>query len=323
MVESVSIADWTRFDAEHPAPTFFARPAWALALQESYPGCAATPLRVRLGDGRYLLVPLIQENGGPLRWRSFCGFPLGAYTCFIHEDGTLASTAQATEAVEQLARYCDVLRIFPWPLAPRPAIKIGVARAHETAVIDLSHGIEVALAGVTGISRRMAGQAARRGVSCAPSTDPDAVDRYFGLLAEAAKRWGLPRTHLSKQLLESVVRLGGRDAEVWFAQHDGEIIAGGVVLFGARELFFWTAAMRHEHGRLRPSNALNIALLHAAAERNVTWYNLGSSEGLPGVARFKRDLGAHDVSYTETEITTLRYSLYSQLRRAVTPRHSA
>jgi hypothetical protein len=55
----------------------------------------------------------------------------------------------------------------------------------------------------------------------------------------------------------------------------------------------------------------------------MSWYNLGSSEGLPGVARFKRDLGADAIPYSEFKLARTPYKLYKRVRRAIGARASA
>jgi hypothetical protein len=78
--------------------------------------------------------------------------------------------------------------------------------------------------------------------------------------------------------------------------------------------------MRSDFGTLRPSNALNVALITAAARRGVRWYNLGESEGLPGVARFKQGLGATTIAYSTWRRERPSYALYSALRALATPK---
>lgn len=322
MIDRMTLDEWLAYDAAHPAPTFFARPAWALALAQAYPNMHPAPLRVRVRGGRGVIVPLMQMHGGALRWREYCGFPLGGYTCFMHEDGTPADADEGNRIVSEIARFADAATIVPWPLAPSPAPS-HESVSHETAVVDLRDGIERALAGVDGVFRRMAGQAVRRGVVCAPSRDADATDVYYDLLEASAKRWGLERPGIPKALIAALVQHGGTGVEIWLARAEGRAIAGGVVFYGSQEFFFWSAAMLAEYGRLRPSNALNFALLHAAADRGMSWYNLGSSEGLPGVARFKRDLGAREIAYSEFSLARTPYKLYRNVRRAISARASA
>lgn len=321
MIERLGIEEWLAFDAAHPAPTFFARPAWAISLAQVYPGMRPVLLRIAIKNDAPVLLPLMQMHGGLLRWREFRGFPLGGYTCFLRENGTLAPPAACAAALTQLTAISDTATIVPWPLGPAPAVPAHAT--HETSVIDLSSGLESALSNVDGAFRRMAGQAARRGVICEPCSDPDAVDRYYALLESSAKRWGLEAPTIPKHLITALTENGGPDVQVWFARAEGCDIGGGVVFYGSREFFFWSAAMLSEYGRLRPSNALNFALLRAAAERGMHWYNLGSSEGLPGVARFKKDLGTTDITYYEYQIARSRFKLYTNVRRTIAPRVTA
>jgi CelD/BcsL family acetyltransferase involved in cellulose biosynthesis len=319
MIERLSLDEWTAFDAAHPAPTFFARPAFALSLSQAFDGMTPAPLRITAPGTPPLIVPLMRiRKAGVLQWRYYRGFPLGGYTCFLHEDGTPASAAECDAALEQLRRFADAVTIVPWPLAEQPASASGPL--HETSIVDLSRGIDAALAGVAGIFRRMAGQAERRGVVCEPSSGAGAVDVYYELLEASAKRWGLERPAIPKTLFTALVQNGGRDVEIWFAHAEGRAIGGGVVFYGATEFFFWSAAMLAEYGRLRPSNALNFALMRAAAARGMSWYNLGLSEGLPGVARFKDNLGAMEIPYREVHLQRAPYKMYVKVRRALAGR---
>lgn len=321
MIEQLSIEEWRAFDAAHPAPTFFARPAWAISLAETYNNADPAPLRIRVSGEPALIVPMMRMRGGVLPWREYRAFPLGGYTCFLTESGTPASEAHCNRAVAELRRFADCSTIIPWPLAGRPSAP--GAKMHETSVVNLSNGIDAALSGVAGIFRRMAGQAERRGVVCAPSTDSNAVDTYYELLEASAKRWGLEHPAIPKNLIAALVTHGGKDVEIWFAHAEGRAIGGGVVFYGASEFFFWSAAMLAEYGRLRPSNALNFALMRAAADRGMLWYNLGSSEGLPGVAKFKDNLGAIDIPYEEIRLEAPPFKLFLNVRRVLSRRAQA
>jgi CelD/BcsL family acetyltransferase involved in cellulose biosynthesis len=314
MIESLSISDWLAFDLRHPAPTFFARPAWALAQESAFPRLRAHPLSVRLRSGKRLILPFVIAAGGRLRWREFVGMPLGGYTCALRDDGSLATAAEFSEALGIVRRECDILQCTPWPMGPMAVARGAAERRFETSVIDLGNGLETALGGITGASRRMAGQSERRGVDCARSQSAMAPSTYYEMLRAASDRRGSGAPHFPKPLLDALLSLGGDDVQIWFAEHLGHPIAGGVVLYGSQELFFWSAAMRSEYSRLRPSNALNVALIRAACERGVRWYNLGASEGLPGVERFKRGLGASTLEYKTLRYERASYAMYSWVR---------
>jgi lipid II:glycine glycyltransferase (peptidoglycan interpeptide bridge formation enzyme) len=164
----------------------------------------------------------------------------------------------------------------------------------------------------------MAGQAIRRGVTCQKEAGPDAVDCYYDLLVDTAARWGLSQPHIPKTLFQALSHYCGDDVEFWFAKYSGEAIAGVVALYGSEEVNVWSAAMRDDMAVLRPQNLLNVTLIRAAAERGVRWYNLGSSEGLPGVKRFKEGLGARIVLYRTYVYQRPIYRLYSRVRSVLT-----
>jgi hypothetical protein len=235
----------------------------------------------------------------------------------LRADGSPASTEEFDAVVSMLGKQSDAIRLTPWPLAGYKVPATWKSSAHPTAVIDLSEGAEVALNGLDGVVRRMAGQAERRGVECSPSRSGMGVSTYYAMLREASEHWGLGRPPFPRELLEGLVAYGGTDVEIWFASADGHPIAGGVILYGSEELFFWSAAMRQAYGRLRPSNALNVALIKAGAQRRMRWYNLGASEGLPGVERFKRGLGARMLDYREIHRERTAYSVYTRLRSSL------
>ncbi len=306
---------WSLVD-RHPAPTFQARPVWALALADSNPAYSPAPLACEFDDGTRCIVPLVR-SAAPFGWRAYSGTPLGGYTVAQDENGDLADAAHAAASIRAIiARAGQSVTLTPWPMAAGLGESFGgVATEHETSIVDLSDGPAAALARMDGNCRRMAGQAERRGVRCERATRPDAVDVYYAMLEESAIRWGRATPTFPKRLLQSLAARGGDDVEIWFATFEGEAIAGGVMLYGRDEANFWSAAMRSEFGTLRPSNALNVALIKAAAERGVRWYNLGSSEGLPGVARFKEGLGAVSVRYVTWKRESRIYAMYRAMRQ--------
>ena len=304
------------------APTFQARPIWAFALADSNAGLSPAPLACAFDDGQTCVVPLVKVNSR-LGWRVYSGTPLGGYTVVLNADGRVADGAHASAAYAAvLASGAHCVSITPWPLGVAELGELpGTIMKRETSVIDLSGGAEAALARMDGNSRRMAGQAQRRGVLCDVARGKAAIDTYYTMLEESAIRWGRERPTFPKRLLEALVARGGDDIEIWFATFEGQPIAGGVMLYGSDEANFWSAAMRSDFGTLRPSNALNVALITAAARRGVRWYNLGESEGLPGVARFKQGLGAATIPYSTWRRERPSYALYNSLRAWATPKH--
>lgn len=304
--------EWLAFDASRPAPTFFARPAWAMALEKSFNGVVAEPTLFRLPQGEALL-PLMRSGR---QLGSVEAMPLGTYTVPLSPDGEPADAELAQAIVQRIAErgFADFSCTL-WPLGDYASVNGCERASHQTSVIDLRDGAEAALAGFKGVARRMVGQARRKGVTCSP--EAGAVDVYYGLLEETAKRWGKEAPHLPRRIFEALVEFGGDNVEIWIARYKGEAIAGGVLLYGAREVFFWSAAMRAEYGDLRPSNLLNAEMIKAAADRGIAWYNLGASEGLDGVSRFKESLGAQLIDYTTLSGSSALRRTYRRLRSAL------
>jgi hypothetical protein len=319
----MTAAEWEAIDAQKAAPTFFARPAWAQSFVASYPGFSPAPVWCEFADGGRVFVPMVKSRGR-LGWSEYFALPLDKYTVALESDGRLADSARAQAAfgyiLKHLGHSCT---LTPWPPAygmiAIPKVRGGV---RETSLIDLSEGADAALARMDGKARRMAHQAEKRGVVCTlESASSQVVDEYFAMLSITASAWDRGTPTFPKRLLEEVVARGGPDVEIWFARYEGKPIAGGVAVYGDQELMFWSAAMLSEYGTLRPSNALNVALIRAAAARGVRWYNLGSSEGCsPGVKRFKEGLGAFSSAYTSYVSISPAYALFRNMRNRLVAR---
>ena len=303
--------EWRAFDACHVAPTFFARPAWALSLERTFFGLNAEPTLFRLPEGEAIF-PLMRSGR---RFVSVEAMPLGTYTLPLSPDGDAADPVLAEAIVHNIiGSSSDDFSCTLWPLATYNEVNGCDRTPHQAAVIDLREGAEAALARFKGVARRMAGQAMRKGVSV--TREAGAVDVYYAMLEESAKRWGLESPHLPRRIFDALVELGGDDVEIWIARYKGEAIAGGVMLYGSQEAFFWSAAMRAKYADLRPSNLLNVEMIKAAADRGMRWYNLGASEGLDGVSRFKESLGAEVVDYHTLSWRSSLYRRYVRLRSA-------
>lgn len=303
-------------DKTQQAPTFFSRPAWAISLSNSYPNMRPEPYAVTV-ENVQLVVPLVRIVSR-LPWRIYSGTPLGGYSTITTAQGLVSDPGLIAKCLTLLAQTkIDSIEINSWPFAPVCPETDDRYALHETSVIDLQSGADVALSLMSGNSRRMAGQAERRGVECKREAGTDAVNIYYNLLADSANRWGLVGPKIPKKFIEALSHFGGDDVEIWIARHEGEAIGGMVALYGSHEVSVWSAAMRGDMAVLRPHNVLNVALIRAAADRGVRWYNLGSSEGLPGVKRFKEGLGAKTFHYRTYGQKSPVYTLYSRIRSSL------
>lgn len=242
--------------------------------------------------------------------------PFGGYTAVLTQQSEHVEPSVAGRVLQALLRQGDAVELNAWPLA-RPRVDASdIKKMEEASVIDISGGVEAALSRVGSKSARMAGQARRRGVTCAIESDEGAVGRYYELLRDAAQmRWNLQLPVLSQEFLRQVVSAGEGSAEVWIVRFEGAPIAGGVALYGSQEVAIWTTAMRTEMEVLRPHNILHLNIIEHAAKHGMHWYNLLSSANLPGVLRFKKALGATSLPYEILGRESLPWRFVRALKR--------
>ncbi len=296
--ERLSTEEWLALDRTAQAPTFFARPAWALAIHQTFPNLTPWPLRCQLDGGTAAFVPLMRVLGGRLGWKIFHGMPFDGYTAVLTPSGSVLPAAAATKVIEDVALLGDEVLLNLWPFEAPPVPKADVRIAAETSAMDISGGGEAALSRVAPKSRRMAGQAQRKGATCSIEPWTQALPLYYDLLEEAAtQRWHRAAPTIREDFLREVCAQGGADVEMWVVRYEGAPVAGGVALYGSQEVSLWTTASKPGMEILRPHNLLHATIIEHAARRGVRWYNLNSSSNLEGVLRFKRALGATTMPY--------------------------
>jgi len=318
--ERLSTEEWLALDRTAQAPTFFAKPAWAMAIGRIFPDLTPWPLRCQLDGGSEAFVPLVSVRGR-LGWKILHGMPFDGYTALLTPKGEELAADVATGVLEELMLFGDEVLLNLWPFgAPRlPATDVRIAA--ETSAIDISGGVEAALSRIAPKSRRMAGQAQRKGASCSLEPCAEAVPLYYALLQEAAtQRWHREAPTIREDFLREVCALGGADVETWIVRYEGAAIAGGVALYGSQEVSLWTTASKPGLEILRPHNLLHATIIEHAARRGVRWYNLNSSSNLEGVLRFKRAFGATTIPYDIVGHRSGRFKAVQALRRLVPKR---
>lgn len=310
-------------DRDGAAPTFFARPAWAIAIQRAYAHLVPWPLSCQLDDGSDAVIPLMRVYGGRLPWKIYHGMPFDGYTAVLTKDNELVEASTAAQVVRALLFQGDQVLLNLWPFEALRVVGPDVRIAAETSALDISGGVERALSKIGSKSRRMAGQARRKGATCAIEPGESSIALYFDLLQETAKhRWHRARPPLRKELLQEVCLQAKDAAEIWIVRYEGAPVAGGIALYGSQEVLLWTTATRPSMEILRPHNLLHATIIEHAAERGIRWYNLSSSSNLEGVLRFKRALGANLLKYEILGHESLPFRIVKALKHIRRLRHS-
>jgi len=312
----LDVGEWIELDRRAPAPTFFARPAWATAIERAFPRLVAHPLACRLEDGSEAFVPLTRVQGR-LRWTLYHGMPFDGYTSVGTAQGPL-DDERASRVLSALLFGGDEVILNPWPMSRYTLRGANIHIPAETSALDLGGTLEGAQAAIASKSRRMAGQAERKGAVCTIETGANAVNTYYQLLSEAAtERWGRAVPTIALDFFTEVVAQGAEAVEIWIVRYQGEPVSGGVALYGSKEVSLWTTATKPGLEILRPHNLLHATIMEHAGSRGIKWYNLNSSSGLEGVLRFKKALGAAHIPYEILGRRRPLYRAFQAIRRGV------
>ena len=133
------------------------------------------------------------------------------------------------------------------------------------------------------------------------SHDPDPFLRLY-LDASASRRWPTQYPEPVLVYLATAGRLKLFDVEL-----DGTVEASAAALVGDRHWMYWLAAQSDAGRRAELGYLALAALLEDAQAAGASSVNLGASEGLPGVAQFKRRFGGADVPVIEHRSTTFAF----------------
>jgi hypothetical protein len=122
--------------------------------------------------------------------------------------------------------------------------------------------------------------------------DPAALQGYFEVYAASAQRWGRGAPPYPRALFEALLR--SPCTQLWTHHVAGRLACAMVVLAGRQHALYWQGVSHIEDDQkaAHPMARLFDAVVGSLAEQGVAHFNLGASEGLPTVRRFKEEFGA-------------------------------
>jgi peptidoglycan pentaglycine glycine transferase (the first glycine) len=203
-----------------------------------------------------------------------------------------------------------VLRLDPeWPSVARSVLRQTGARPghsiqHQaTALVDLRDGAAV-FDRMSASARRNMRQAERAGVVVESSTQLDALDRFYDLLAETAGRQEFiirPRAYYRDLFHAFDLR---RQVRVYLATHRGATVAGSVIVTYRTRLIYLFSGSNDEGRRLKAPYLIQQHAIRDGQAGGCTTYDLW---GIPvdaqpdtpgwGYAHFKSMLGGTPVMF--------------------------
>ena len=161
-------------------------------------------------------------------------------------------------------------------------------------------------------ARRKIRAAARAGIDVRPGTAAD-VPALIGILGAAADA---RRRHRYSDAAIAAVASCDR-ALILLASRGDRDVSAALFLRSPLELFYWLGGTLPDADDASPSYAVIDAAITFAADRGCRFANLGSSDGLDGVAFFKEGFGARRVANPLFAVESHRYRVVTALRGRV------
>jgi len=314
-------SEW--IDAAHSAGGhYFHFPYFVEALREAgAPDHAPLAYGLDFEDRRCALVPgaIVERALGPVRLRYFVSNPLGAYGGCLPLDGSPLEPAHVRDVLRWLVD--EGFNVVEVTLGPDQVPEAEIGTVHHYAARSLeTHALNLEAAGdlegeYSPAGRRNLRRARDSGVTI-ERAGPAGWSGFSPVWEAACERRGRgsPDAALLRRLIQP--REGG---ELFLAWRQGRAIAGAIVFMAEPEWFYWQGAALAEALPFRPNNLLHHEIALAARAAGARWYNFGASEGLPGVARFKRTFGARPRPYLRYRFEDRLYRSARRLRRLMAP----
>ena len=277
-----------------PWATYFHSPAWAGCMADMFPEFRAEALGCTLADGTAVVLPAVVKNKKRLlrQVSDYKSMEPGVYGGFI------AGRALAAGELEQLG--AAVLRLkssagriveTPWQPLNLPAPF--VSKKLETHIVELAPDFDSLQKRFSRGQKSNLSQARRKGVTVRRATSTQDIAQYHAVYLESVKRWGETAGAVyAKELFVKLQAAGDPQVQFWLAEAEGRIAAGILALAWGRTIVYWHGAALEQYFKHYPNNLLHAELMAWGCANGYRLYDMGSSAGLEGVARFKESLGA-------------------------------
>lgn len=222
--------------------------------------------------------------------------PVGLYACLC----------SSTTAAEGLQAQMAVVR-RSW--RTRARINLNPLEAHATTLAERAHALGFGvITGQTHLlqlspsmadTRRRYHATKRSQVTRAVALDSvilraataQHLDDYFGAYAASLVRWGRAQPPYPRTMFDAL--LASPSTRIWMHYVAGRLACAMVVLVCRPYALYWQGVSQIEPDQKAafPMARLMDAVLLDLTNAGVPWMNLGASDGLPNVRRFKEEFG--------------------------------
>lgn len=271
--------------------TPFQSPWWAEAWSESTDRkTSLEPVLLRLSTGLEVVLPISLDESvkGP-QPRAILS-PYGTYGGWLAKRALSSAEANAV-ADWLLSNYPELkIRLNPYDSPLQETIQ-GERREGSTQTLELTSGFEEIRQGWSKGHRYNARKAFDEGVKVRVADLGRDWEEYFEIYQETVKRWDDPNTIYPRELFSELSKETSEHVQLWLADHQGETVAGAILLFSDSVVDYWNGASLRKGQDVYAVNALLHDAIEFAVDGGWDWFDFNPSMGIEGVRKFKERFG--------------------------------
>ncbi len=227
--------------------------------------------------------------------------PLGLY-CAVADapaevDGLVALADRAQRSASRVRINVNPLDRRGGEIARRTARCGFTTESNETHLLPLRGSIDDLRAGYHATKRHQVQRRARLASTIVQADCATQLDDYAEVYGASIVRWGLDGPTYPRSLFDAL--LACPSVRIWMNYVEGRLACAMIVLRCRRYALYWQGVSRNDDGQKAayPMVRLMDTVLQDLLAAGIPYLNLGASDGLPTVRRFKEEFGARPASY--------------------------
>ena len=286
--EDVPENDWRRFLDISSDATLYHTPEWKMFLEKTF-GYKPRYLFATDECGQLVgMLPLFEVRSR-LTGNRLCSVP------FSHECTCLGDSVTRTALIDKAVSLRDCHRITKIEI--RSAVENPLfheMNAFCTHILELSQNLEETWKQLDKSSVRWAVKKAEKlGVSVTSSTDIEDLKEFYELNCITKQNLGVP-CH-PYEFFKNLFSILDGHVRLYLAQHEGNIIAGGVMEYYRDQVLYGYGAADPNHLDLHPYNAFIWKSIEDACVNGCRTYDFGrTSYDNTGLIQFKKKWGTQE-----------------------------